>query len=308
MKQYKDLINHILENGKQRGDRTGTGTISTFGYQTRFDLQEGFPIVSLKRTFFRGVVEELKWFLDGNTNIKYLVNQNVGIWNADAYRFYKENGGTLSEEEFLEQIKEDNLFAEIHGDLGPVYGHQWRSWGYYESEEDFEFDGALVMDFNWKTIDQISDVIEQIKNNPESRRLIVSAWNVADIPRMALPPCHVMFQFYVEDGKLSCQLYQRSADSFLGVPFNIASYALLTHMIAHVCDLEVGEFIHTFGDMHLYNNHIEQAKEMVQREPKPLPKLVIKRDVKDIFDFQVEDFVLEGYDPHPKIEGKVSVG
>jgi thymidylate synthase len=312
MQQYKDLIQHILDNGVEKSDRTGTGTISTFGYQTRYNLAEGFPLVTLKKTFTRGIIEELKWFLDCNTNIKYLVDRDVNIWTPDAYRVYKERQKVLegitseellTEEEFKERIKNDDLFAATYGDMGPIYGRQWRSWDTgrveYEGDDDYP---------KLKKIDQIAQVIEQIKNNPDSRRLIVSAWNVGDLEDMGLPPCHVLFQFYVQDGKLSCQLYQRSADSFLGVPFNIASYALLTHMVAHVCGLEVGEFIHTFGDMHLYLDHVELAKEMVAREPKPLPQLRIKREVKDIDDFKVEDFEIIGYEAHPKMEAKVSVG
>lgn len=308
MQQYKDLILHILESGKEKKDRTGTGTLSTFGYQTRYNLAEGFPLVTLKKTFVRGVIEELKWFLDGNTNIKYLVDRDVNIWNADAYRAYKERTRVLrvvpmTEEQFKERIKTDDEFAATYGDLGPIYGAQWRKWE--TTEVSYKGDD----EYPTRTyIDQIAQVIQQIKEDPSSRRLIVSAWNPGDVPHVVLPPCHVLFQFYVEDGKLSCQLYQRSADSFLGVPFNIASYALLTHMVAHVCGLEVGEFIHTFGDMHLYLDHVELAKEMVEREPKPLPQLRIKREVKDIDDFKVEDFEIIGYDAHPKIEAKVSVG
>ncbi|MDE3839287.1 thymidylate synthase [Bacillus methanolicus] len=264
MKQYLQLCEHVLNNGIVKDDRTGTGTISTFGYQMRFDLQEGFPLLTTKKLHVKSIIHELLWFLKGDTNVKYLQENGVRIWNE---------------------------WADENGDLGPVYGHQWRSWT-----------GA-----DGQTIDQISELIDQIKNNPNSRRLIVSAWNVADLPKMALPPCHCLFQFYVADGKLSCQLYQRSADVFLGVPFNIASYALLTFMIAKVCGLEPGEFIHTFGDVHIYLNHIEQVKLQLTRDPRPLPKMKIARDVNDIFDFRYEDFVLEGYDPHPHIKGVVSV-
>lgn len=264
MKQYIDLCRHILETGIEKGDRTGTGTISTFGYQMRFDLQEGFPVLTTKKLSLRAIIHELLWFLKGDTNIKYLKENNVRIWNE---------------------------WADEEGNLGPVYGQQWRSWGTADGRQ----------------IDQITDVIEQIKTNPNSRRLIVSAWNVGEIDQMALPPCHTFFQFYVANGKLSCQLYQRSADVFLGVPFNIASYALLTMMIAQVCDLEPGEFIHTMGDTHIYLNHLEQVKLQLTREPKKLPKMKINPKVKNIFDFVYEDFELEGYEAHPHIKGEVSV-
>ena len=264
MKQYHDLLTHILENGTQKGDRTGTGTISTFGYQMRFDLAAGFPVVTTKKLHIRSIIIELLWFLQGNTNIKFLKDNNVKIWDE---------------------------WADENGDLGPVYGHQWRSWP--------AKDGG--------TIDQISNLIQQIKTNPNSRRLIVSAWNVADVDNMALPPCHTMFQFFVANNKLSCQLYQRSADTFLGVPFNIASYALLTQMIAQVCDLEVGEFIHTFGDAHIYNNHLDQVKLQLTRELKSLPSMKINPNVKDIFSFKYEDFELLNYDPHPHIKGEVAI-
>lgn len=264
MKQYHDLLNHILENGVQKGDRTGTGTISTFGYQMRYDLNKGFPALTTKKLHLRSIIVELLWFLRGDTNIKYLKDNKVSIWDE---------------------------WADAEGNLGPVYGHQWRSWP--------KGDGT--------TIDQISNLIQQIKTNPNSRRLLVSAWNVADVDQMALPPCHTMFQFYVAEGKLSCQLYQRSADTFLGVPFNIASYALLTMMIAQVCDLEYGEFIHTLGDAHLYNNHIEQANLQLTRDFRPLPTMKINPDVKDIFAFKPEDFELINYDPHPHIKGIVAV-
>ncbi|MDD2982935.1 MAG: thymidylate synthase [Crocinitomicaceae bacterium] len=264
MKQYHDLLNHILETGVQKGDRTGTGTISTFGYQMRYDLNKGFPAVTTKKLHLRSIIVELLWFLKGDTNIKYLKDNKVSIWDE---------------------------WADAEGNLGPVYGHQWRSWP--------KGDGT--------TIDQIANLIQQIKTNPNSRRLLVSAWNVADVDQMALPPCHTMFQFYVAEGKLSCQLYQRSADTFLGVPFNIASYALLTMMIAQVCDLEYGEFIHTLGDAHLYNNHIEQAKLQLSRDLRPLPTMKINPDVKDIFAFEPADFELVNYDPHPHIKGIVAV-
>lgn len=264
VKQYLDLCEHVLNNGTVKGDRTGTGTISTFGYQMRFNLEEGFPLVTTKKLHLKSIIYELLWFLKGDTNVRYLQENGVRIWNE---------------------------WADENGELGPVYGHQWRSWT-----------GA-----DGKTVDQISELIDQIKENPNSRRLLVNAWNVAEIDNMALPPCHCMFQFYVADGKLSCQLYQRSADVFLGVPFNIASYALLTLMIAQVCDLKPGEFIHTFGDVHIYQNHLEQVKLQMGREPKVLPVLKINPSVKDIYSFEYEDFTLEGYDPHPHIKGVVSV-
>lgn len=264
MKQYLDLCKHILENGTEKGDRTGTGTISSFGYQMRFDLQEGFPVLTTKKLSLRAIIHELLWFLKGDTNIKYLQENNVRIWNE---------------------------WADEEGNLGPIYGHQWRSWG--------KADGGQI--------DQIRDVIEQIKTNPNSRRLIVSAWNVGELEEMALPPCHAFFQFYVANGKLSCQLYQRSADVFLGVPFNIASYALLTMMMAQVCDLEPGEFVHTMGDVHIYTNHFEQVQLQLTREPKKLPIMNINSNVKDIFDFVYEDFTLENYEAHPHIKGEVSV-
>ncbi|MFY7989206.1 MAG: thymidylate synthase [Fluviicola sp.] len=264
MKQYHDLLQHILDNGTQKGDRTGTGTISVFGYQMRFDLSEGFPVVTTKKLHLRSIIHELLWFLKGDTNIKYLHDNNVTIWDE---------------------------WADENGDLGPVYGYQWRSWPTPDG----------------KHIDQIANLIEQIKRNPDSRRLLVSAWNVAYVDQMALPPCHTMFQFYVANGKLSCQLYQRSADTFLGVPFNIASYALLTMMVAQVCDLEPGEFIHTFGDAHLYNNHIEQTKLQLSRDIRPLPQMKINPNVKDLFAFTYEDFELVNYDPHPHIKAAVAV-
>jgi thymidylate synthase len=264
MKQYHDLLRHVLTHGTKKEDRTGTGTISTFGYQMRFDLAEGFPLVTTKKVHLKSIIHELLWFLRGETNIKYLVENGVSIWNE---------------------------WADENGELGPVYGKQWRSW-----------QGA-----NGDVIDQISNVIEEIKHNPNSRRLIVSAWNVGELDKMALAPCHSFFQFYVNDGKLSCQLYQRSADVFLGVPFNIASYALLTMMIAQVCDLELGEFIHTFGDVHIYLNHLEQVNLQLSREPRPLPIMKIDPAIKYIFDFEYDDFILEGYDPHPAIKAPVAV-
>jgi thymidylate synthase len=264
MRQYLDLMKHVLEHGVQKNDRTGTGTISTFGYQMRFNLQEGFPLLTTKKLHLKSIIHELLWFLKGDTNVKYLQENGVRIWNE---------------------------WADENGNLGPIYGFQWRSWRTRDG----------------RTIDQIANVVEQIKKNPNSRRLIVSAWNVGEIDEMALPPCHALFQFYVADGKLSCQLYQRSADVFLGVPFNIASYSLLTMMIAQVCDLKPGEFIHTFGDVHIYSNHLEQVKLQLTRDPRPLPKMKINPNVKDIFSFTYDDFQLVDYDPHPHIKGEVSV-
>ncbi len=264
MKQYHDLLKHILDNGTEKSDRTGTGTKAVFGYQTRFNLAEGFPMVTTKKLHLKSIVYELLWFLMGDTNVAYLNQHGVSIWNE---------------------------WANTEGELGPVYGKQWRSW-----------EGA-----NGETVDQITWLINEIKRNPDSRRLVVSAWNPVDLPQMALSPCHCLFQFYVADGKLSCQLYQRSADSFLGVPFNIASYALLTMMVAQVCDLELGDFIHTFGDLHLYNNHIEQAQLQLSRELRPLPTMKINTSVKSIFDFKFEDFTLENYNPHPHIKAAVAV-
>ena len=264
MRQYLDLLRHILEKGHQKGDRTGTGTISTFGYQMRFDLSEGFPLLTTKKVHLKSVIYELLWFLAGDTNVKYLQDHGVRIWNE---------------------------WADPDGNLGHIYGYQWRSWP--------DYDGGHI--------DQIREVIDQIRSNPESRRLIVSAWNVADIPGMALPPCHILFQFYVADGRLSLMLYQRSADCFLGVPFNIASYALLLMMVAQVTGLEPGEFIHTLGDTHIYHNHFDQVNTQLGREPRQLPKMVINPEVKDILDFKYEDFSLEDYDPHPHIKGTVAV-
>ena len=274
MKQYQELLQHILDKGSKKEDRTGTGTISVFGYQMRFDLQDGFPLVTTKKLHLKSIIYELLWFLKGETNISYLKENGVKIWDD---------------------------WADENGDLGPVYGHQWRNW-------------------NSEGIDQISEVIETIKKNPDSRRIIVSAWNPSVMPdtsvsfsenvannKAALPPCHAFFQFYVADGKLSCQLYQRSADTFLGVPFNIASYALLTMMVAQVCDLEPGEFVHTFGDTHLYLNHLEQVKLQLSREPRALPKMTLNPEVKNIFDFKYEDFQLSDYEPHPHIKGAISV-
>jgi len=292
-------LKHILENGVKKEDRTGVGTISTFGYQMRFNLQEGFPLLTTKKVFLRGIIHELLWFLTGNTNIKYLVDNKVHIWDDWPYAVYKESDSYKGEtkQEFIEKIKEDDAFAKEWGDLGPVYGKQWRRWSTPDGKE----------------IDQIAHVIDQIKNNPNSRRLLVSGWNVSDIQglikgKVSAPPlCHSLFQFYVADGKLSCQLYQRSADVFLGVPFNIASYSLLTMMIAQVCGLEPGEFIHTFGDVHIYLNHMDQVKEQLSRDTRALPKMKINPDVKNIDDFKHEDFELEGYDPHPPIKAPIAV-
>ena len=274
MKQYHKLLKHLLENGVNKGDRTGTGTLSSFGYQMRFDLQQGFPLLTTKKLHLKSIIHELLWFIKGETNINYLKENNVKIWDE---------------------------WADNNGDLGPIYGHQWRNW-------------------NSEGIDQINDLIDQIKNNPNSRRMIVSAWNPSVLPntsksfsqnvkegKAALPPCHAFFQFYVSDGKLSCQLYQRSADTFLGVPFNIASYALFTMMVAQVTELKPGDFIHTFGDVHLYNNHIDQAKEQLERELRSLPKMIINKKIKNINDFKFEDFKLINYDPHPHIKAAVSI-
>ena len=293
MKQYLDLLTHIKTTGTSKVDRTGTGTISTFGYQMRFDLSEGFPLLTTKKVHLKSIIHELLWFINGDTNIKYLVDNGVRIWNEWPYvNFTKTaeyNGETLKE--FVELVKNSDEFAKKHGELGPVYGKQWR---HFEGP-----DGLYV--------DQLAELIENIKNNPGSRRLIVNAWNPPLIPQMALPPCHMMFQFYVNDGKLSCQLYQRSADTFLGIPFNIASYALLTMMIAKVTDLEPGDFVHTLGDAHIYNDHLKQVDLQLSRKPKKLPIMSINPNVKNIEDFKYSDFELKGYDPHPLIKGKVSV-
>ena len=264
MKQYHDLLQHILDNGTSKGDRTGTGTLSTFGYQMRFNLADGFPVLTTKKLHLRSIIHELLWFLKGDTNIQYLKDNNVSIWDE---------------------------WADENGNLGPVYGYQWRSWPTPDGRH----------------IDQIANVVNQIKHNPDSRRMIVSAWNVAYVDEMALPPCHTMFQFYVAEGKLSCQLYQRSADTFLGVPFNIASYALLTMMIAQVCGLQPGEFIHTLGDAHLYNNHLEQAQLQLSRDFRALPQMKINPEVTDLFAFTIDDFELVNYDPHPHIKAAVAV-
>lgn len=292
MKQYLDMCRYILENGEDRGDRTGTGTRSVFGYQNRYDLREGFPLLTTKKMFIRPIAEELLWFIKGDTNIKYLVDRNVKIWNEWPYEDFKKhedfNGETL--EEFVLKIKEDDAFAKKHGNLGPVYGAQWRN-------------------FNYEGIDQLEKLVDSLKNNPFSRRHIISAWNPAQVDNMALPPCHSFLQFYVSADKkyLSCQLYQRSADTFLGVPFNIASYALFTHMLAQVCGYEAKEFVHTFGDAHIYMDHFDVVKTQIEREPLKLCKLVLNKDVKSIFDFTIDDIKIEGYESHGKLVGKVSV-
>lgn len=305
MRQYLDLLSHIMETGVDKGDRTGVGTRSVFGYQMRFDLAQGFPLLTTKKVPFRLIAEELLWFINGDTQLRTLALKDVHIWDEWPYKAYLIRNEqpvpkTGSEEwntgikEFVERIKTDEAFATEYGDLGPVYGYQWRHWPTADGKE----------------VDQLRDVVEQIKKNPNSRRLIVSAWNPADIEEMAkagLPPCHCLFQFYVANGKLSCQLYQRSCDTFLGVPFNIASYALLTMMIAQVCDLEPGEFVWTGGDTHLYSNHFEQVAEQLSREPKKLPTLRINPEIKDLFAFTYEDFTLEGYDPHPPIKAPIAV-
>jgi thymidylate synthase len=298
MKQYLDLLDKIMREGVVKGDRTGTGTRSIFGHQMRFDLEEGFPLLTTKRVFLKGVIRELLWFLAGDTNIKYLADNGVHIWDNDAYRYYNElcvRHGVLpvTEEAFLAAAREGTdspIDGYAFGDLNHVYGYQWRSWP--------RPDGG--------GIDQIRQVVDTIKRNPDSRRMIVSAWNVAEVEDMALPPCHVLFQFYVAEERLSCQLYQRSADTFLGVPFNIASYALLTMMIAQECGLRAGEFVHTLGDTHLYLNHLEQAREQLSRTPRPLPRMRLNPDVKSVFDFRYDDFTLEGYDPWPAIKAPMS--
>ena len=298
MKQYLDLLKRIKEDGVVKSDRTGTGTRSVFGHQMRFNLQEGFPLLTTKKVFLKGVIHELLWFLAGDTNIKYLVDNGVHIWDNDAYRYYNElcvRHGVLpvTMEAFLEAAQnqiESPIEGYTFGDLNHVYGYQWRSWPCGDG----------------KSIDQIRQVIDTIKHNPDSRRMIVSAWNVAEVEDMALPPCHVLFQFYVANGKLSCMLYQRSADTFLGVPFNIASYALLTMMIAQECGLEAGEFVHTLGDTHLYLNHMDQVEEQLSREPRALPTMKLNSEIKSVFDFKYEDFTLESYDPHPAIKAPMS--
>ena len=298
MKQYHDLLRRITSEGIVKGDRTGTGTRSVFGHQMRFNLADGFPLLTTKKVFLKGIIHELLWFLAGDTNIKYLVDNGVHIWDNDAYRYYKD----LCAEKSVEPISMEEFLAAssaatpspidgyAYGDLNHVYGYQWRSWP--------KPDGS--------SIDQIRQVINTINTNPNSRRMIVSAWNVAEVEDMALPPCHVLFQFYVAEGRLSCQLYQRSADTFLGVPFNIASYALLTMMIAQECGLEAGEFVHTLGDTHLYLNHMEQVAEQLSREPRALPRMRLNPDVKSVFDFRYEDFTLEDYNPYPTIKAPMS--
>lgn len=298
MKQYLDLLRRIKNEGIVKSDRTGTGTRSVFGHQMRFDLAEGFPLLTTKKVFLKGIIHELLWFLAGDTNIKYLVDNGVHIWDNDAYRYYGElcaanNVEPISKEDFLVAASQQTpspIEGYAYGDLNHVYGYQWRSWPKNNGE----------------AIDQIKQVIDTIKRNPDSRRMIVSAWNVAEVEDMALPPCHVLFQFYVANGKLSCQLYQRSADTFLGVPFNIASYALLTMMIAQECGLQPGEFVHTLGDTHLYLNHMEQVDEQLSRAPRKLPTMRINPNVKSVFDFRYEDFSLEGYDPYPAIKAPMS--
>ncbi len=304
--QYLALMKHILENGHKKEDRTGVGTISIFGYQMRFNLQEGFPLLTTKKVFTRGIIHELLWFMKGDTNIKYLVDNDVHIWDewpfqdylianklTETFPMYSE-GWMEEKKKFIESIKADASFAAKWGELGPVYGKQWRRW-----------EGP-----NGETFDQLAMAVEQIKKNPNSRRNVVSAWNVSDVAghkKTAPPLCHTLYQFYVLDGKLSCQLYQRSADVFLGVPFNIASYSMLTHMIAQVCGLQVGDFVHTFGDAHLYLNHLDQAKEQLSREPKALPKLVLNPAIQNLNDFTFEDISMEGYDSHPAIKAPIAV-
>ncbi len=298
MKQYLDLLRTIRDQGIVKGDRTGTGTKSIFGYQMRFNLEEGFPLLTTKKVFTKGIIHELLWFLRGETNIAYLLRNGVHIWDNDAYRFYCERCSAagieaVEREQFLALAAEQQsspMEGYTYGDLGSVYGAQWRSWGAPDG----------------RVIDQIEEVVHTIRTNPNSRRLLVSAWNVADVEGMALPPCHVLFQFYVAEGKLSCQLYQRSADTFLGVPFNIASYSLLTHIIAQMCDLGVGEFIHTLGDTHIYLNHFDQVEEQLSREPRPLPRLRLNPAVKNLADLRFEDIEIEGYEPHPTIKAPMS--
>lgn len=294
MKQYLELCKTILDKGITKSDRTGTGTISYFGYQMRFNLEEGFPLLTTKRVYLRAIIHELLWFIKGETNIKYLVDNNVKIWNEWPYQNYTKTTEYQNEslEEFVEKVKSDDEFAKKYGNLGPVYGHQWR---HYDAEGSKEF------------VDQLANVINQIKNNPDSRRLIVCSWNPLEISKMALPPCHSLFQFYVNDGKLSCQLYQRSGDVFLGIPFNIASYALLTMMIAKVCNLKLGDFVHTIGDAHIYSNHLEQINLQMSRTPRSLPKMIIHGEQKSIEDFKFEDFELVDYHPYSSIKGDVAV-
>lgn len=293
MQVYQDFIRHILEKGTKKEDRTGTGTVSVFGYQMRFNLKDGFPLVTTKKLHLKSIVHELLWFIAGDTNIEYLCKNGVNIWNDWPYQKYKNSNDFAGEDmkQFAQKIANNHDFALKYGELGPVYGKQWRHW----------------KDENGIEIDQLSNLIEQIKRNPDSRRLIISAWNVAEIEQMTLPPCHSLFQFYVIDNKLSCQLYQRSADAFLGVPFNIASYALLTMMVAQVCNLELGDFVHSFGDAHIYINHIEQVELQLSRTPYALPSIKINPNVTSIFDFKYDDFELINYQAHPHIKGEVAV-
>lgn len=293
MKQYLDFLQYILDHGTRKDDRTGTGTVSAFGYQMRFPLAEGFPLLTTKKIHLKSIIHELLWFIAGDTNIRYLVQNGVRIWNDWPFAAFQKSpeyrGETM--EEFVSKIASDDVFAARWGDLGPVYGKQWRAFGGKDGE----------------TVDQLKRVVEEIRSHPESRRLIVSSWNPPLIDQMALPPCHTLFQFYVSEGKLSCQLYQRSADAFLGVPFNIASYALLTLMVAHVCGLEPGDFVHTFGDFHIYLNHLDAVREQLSRTPRPLPRMTFRRKAESLEDFRYEDFELTGYDPYPAIKGKVAV-
>ncbi|MCD4826198.1 MAG: thymidylate synthase [Acholeplasmataceae bacterium] len=288
MKAYLDLCKHVMDNGTFKMDRTQTGTKSVFGYQMRFDLSEGFPLLTTKKVHLKSIIHELLWFISGDTNIRYLVENSVKIWNAWPYETFKISADYAGEtmDEYVDKIKNDDDFSAKYGDLGPVYGAQWR---------------------NFNGVDQLQYILDLIKDNPNSRRMILSAWNPSEIKDMALPPCHTLIQFYVADGKLSLQLYQRSADIFLGVPFNIASYALLLMMMAQVTNLEVGEFVHTLGDAHIYQNHFEQINLQLSRDTKKLPVMEINKDVKSLFDFKYEDFKLKGYDPHPRIKGKVAV-
>lgn len=293
MQQYQQFLQHILDKGTKKEDRTGTGTISVFGYQMRFDLNDGFPLVTTKKLHLKSIIHELLWFIAGDTNIQYLCKNGCNIWNDWPFAKYQKSADYQGEnmKEFAAKIANDDAFAKQYGELGPVYGYQWRHWPDGKGGE----------------IDQLTNLIHNLKNNPDSRRHIISAWNVADIEDMTLPPCHSLFQFYVIDGKLSCQLYQRSADAFLGVPFNIASYALFTMMIAQVCNFELGDFVHTFGDAHIYSNHIEQVQLQLSRAPYALPQLKINPEISSIFDFKYEDFELVNYQSHPHIKGEVAV-
>jgi thymidylate synthase len=293
MKQYLDLCKAILDHGTYKGDRTNTGTYSLFGYQMRFDLSQGFPLLTTKRVHLKSIIHELLWFIKGDTNIRYLVQNNVNIWNEWPYERFRNSEDYQGEtiEQFIDKIRNDDAFSQKHGDLGPIYGKQWRA---FEGPEG-------------KTVDQLQRVIEEIKINPNSRRLIVSAWNPTEVDEMALPPCHLLFQFYVVNNRLSCQLYQRSGDVFLGVPFNIASYALLTMIVAKICNLEPGDFVHTIGDAHIYSNHLEQIHKQLLRTPRELPRMIIKRDVHNINEYQYDDFELVNYNPYKGIKGKVAV-